>query len=373
MRRRVWRLAGLAGLLFLWMSTGTALAAPEAGDAVSGEGKTQMEAVDGDISAAGTDAQTQVLMEALLSTASGQGNESTEQPDFQIEYDAGQGIYRYILDGVVWFSASVPKDSITTEPVRIQTGDSQYISSVRRNDGKLKTGDTSDRHSLLVAEPGSYDICIYSQAGMDDLLTRDQVSKEEMQQMLSSGRKVNLHYRIIDAETGRLETVNTPGGFELTSARCDRKILPVTDRTQFLKADGTYEFQFTAKSNPEATYVLRFSLDRTAPYLSFEGKLDGLEGRAPVRVKASQEDAIITVRSSGGTYSFSGPEGILSAADSYWLTVQDPLGNTRSYRLFLAQSNQRILKLLGLSVVGIVIGILALYVKIRGEKMGEIR
>lgn len=371
MRRQGWR-AAAAGVLFSLMAAGAVWAAPEDESTIR-QPESQMVDEGEDGTGGETDAQTQVLMKALLSAASGE-EETAETPDFQIEYDVGQGMYQYLLDGAVWFSASAPKDSMASSPVRIQMGESQYILSVRRNDGTLKTaGDISDRRSLILTEPGSYDINIYSQAGMDELLTRDQVGTEEMEKMLSSGRRVTLHYQVIAHETRTPETVNIPDGFQLISAHCGGKILPISDQTQFLEKDGAYEFQFAVPDNQDVTYILDFDLDRTAPYLTFEGKLDGLEGRAPVKVTASQDDAVITVRSSAGTYSFSGTQGTLSAADSYWLTVRDPLGNERSYRLFLTQSSRRVVKLLGLAVVGTLLGILTLAARMRGEKTDEIR
>lgn len=370
MRGHRWRAAAV-GILFSLLAANTVWADPEEKVMIR-----QPESQEADESAAGgeEDPQTQLLMKALLAAASGEEEQTAETPDFTIEYDAGQDMYRYLLDGTVWFAASAPKDSMVSGPVRIQMGESQYILNVRCNDGTLKTaGDLSDRHSLMLTEPGSYDISIYSQAGMDELLTRDQVGTEEMEKMLSSGRRVSLHYQLIAPETGAPETVNAPDGFRLISAHCGGKILPVSDQTQFLEEDGAYEFQFALPDNPDVTYILNFELDRTAPYLTFEGNLDGLEGRTPVKVTASQKDAVITVHSSAGTYSFSGSEGMLSSAGSYWLTVQDPLGNERSYRLFLAQSNRRVVKLIGLAAVGALLGILTLSVRMRGEKTDEIR
>ena len=250
--------------------------------------------------------------------------ERITDPEISTELtEEGKLLSRFPNQG--YFISTVPDGMLSSQPVELSIS-SGCVAIIEHN--KTSQPLTSSRQ---FTQEGAYVIRILSyQAPGENYQAQDYALYE-----------TSLSFTILGEVTSRIGAVPAPEGFQIRRVTRDGKDLPVENpRCFFLTRDGSYTVSYAAKENAleQATIgETAFTLDTTAPFLSFSQELENGElASGMLEFYPSEENCRIYM-------SYNGEQGYavsnqLTVAGYYRLEIEDEAGNRREYHLRIRPS-----------------------------------
>lgn len=267
-----------------------------------------------------------------------------EDPDLVLGYHETSGMYTYTLPDGSRFAMSVPNTAVTTQTVRLVLPENMMIQSC------TKDGESQYEPSKELTEPGTYTLQLL-ETGMADY---DADNPTEIQN--TNNYSITLHFQICENVNNLLELVQAPEDFQISAVTRNGKRSEEARSYYFLPVDGSYVFEFRSLEN-DIPYELRYTLDETAPRLSFTGLGEDSIAKSPLPV-SSEEVCTAEVQHNGENYHLSQDkqqhiQGSLTGNGVYRVTAEDTAGNTRSYVVMLKSSSRLPSLLKGIFFLGL--------------------
>lgn len=266
-----------------------------------------------------------------------------EDPDLVLGYHEGSGMYTYTLPDGSRFAMSVPNTAVTTQPVRLVLPENMMIQNY------TKDGVSQYEMSTELTEPGTYTLQLL-ETGMADY---NADNPTELQN--TNNYSFTLHFQICENVNNLLELVQAPEDFQISAVTRNGKRSEEAKSYYFLPGDGSYVFEFRSLES-DIPYVFRFTLDETAPRLSFTGLGEDKTAKSPLKV-TSEEICTAEVQHNGENYHLSQDkqhiQGSLTGSGVFRVTAEDAAGNTRSYVVMLKSQSRLPSLLKGIFFLGL--------------------
>lgn len=226
-----------------------------------------------------------------------------------------EGRFRYAFDETVSFLSSVPQGMVCAGPVSVEGPENGALLVYRDGDP------VEDSGRRVFTDPGRYRLMITCFASPE----------------AGAGRMVfyrkDFYFHITDPVTSGPGVIPAPEGFRLKEATLNGMSLEqVPPGGLFLEQDGTYRIRW---EEPVSGAGIRteLTLDTSAPFLEFSQDVAGGKARIPLEFHPSEKGATVIMEYNGFREVFTGDT--LRSAGDYRLTVTDPAGNGRTYRVRL--------------------------------------
>ena len=247
--------------------------------------------------------------------------EILEDAPWTMTWEAEDGMFRYSFDEETFFLSAVPQGMVCAGPVRVAYPENG--SAFIYKDGELMRDMDQDTFS----EPGRYRLSIIAFSAPDTAGGSIKFYKKDF------------HFDIT-AETSDFPTViPAPEGCRLREVRLDGRRLDQPDPGGiFLEGDGRYVITWEVPGT-QAQLITEFTLDTTAPFLSFSQDVSGGSASIPLEFEPSEDDVKIYMEYNGFQGLFTG--NTLWTEGDCRLIVEDSAGNRRSYRLHLEREPER--------------------------------
>lgn len=220
----------------------------------------------------------------------------------QVMYDSTQMMYVYPTDeGEIY--ANVLDGMITEDAVKIQADSSISCTVYRESEVYESTNDDGS-----ITEPGSYSVL----TGKKGAQTRQ------------------FSFTIIGAHTNTPAVYDLPAACLATAATLDGENVLTDNRTIDLSEEGHYSISYQCVRNG-LEYLLDFTIDRTAPKLTFSGVKKG-KARVEVTIKGLEEGDTLTITEDGNKIS---SRTTLTQPGEYVVKVSDAAGNSNLYSFYI--------------------------------------
>ena len=194
---------------------------------------------------------------------------------------------------------------VLSEPVSVSATDD--VSFAVFCDGQEVTGDLANLNT-----PGSYVVSLKQ----------------------GDGTKRMFGFMLVGSRTNAIHTLNAPNGFYISDVVKDEETV-YTDRYSLdMELEGDYEVNYTCKAT-DITYTISTVIDRTAPTLTFKGKMDeNNRMRSALLFEGLQQGDTIYLLRNGDqvqpTLNGDGTGGIYDSGN-YIMRVYDLAGNMTEY------------------------------------------
>ena len=220
---------------------------------------------------------------------------------------------------------------------------------------------------MIVSEPvplsaeGGLDVTVYrnGEAYKPEDGVADQIGEYVVNRVDAGTERRVMGFTVVGESTNAVTAYSMPEGFLVRDATLDGEEAPYDRYRVDMTAEGTYHIEYRCPS-AELERTLDVTVDRTAPELLLDGRLDGGgRVRSAVEFQALEDGVAIGVTRDGEPQrvSLSGGAGRLTDTGSYVVTVTDPAGNTTTYEftivLYLDTNAAIFLALASLALAGV--------------------
>lgn len=220
----------------------------------------------------------------------------------QISYDSSQMMYVYPTDeGEV--CANVLDGMLTQSAVIVQTDSAVTYGIYRESEVYESTNDDGS-----ITEPGSYSVLI---------------GKKGAQTRLFS-------FTIIGENTNEPEIYDLPDSCIATEETLDGESVLTDNRSLRLSEEGHYSISYQCVKNG-LEYMLDFTVDRTAPKLTFSGVKKG-KARGEVNIEGLKEGDTLSITKDGNKIS---SRTTLTQPGEYVVKATDAAGNSSLYSFYI--------------------------------------
>ena len=219
-------------------------------------------------------------------------------------YDREARLFVFPLSGAAELRAGAADGMIVSEPAELSAGEGADV-TVYRN------GEVFKPENGVADLPGEY-VVNFKDGGTE--------------------RRV-MGFAVVGECTNAITAYSMPVGFLVSGATLDGEEAPYDRYHVDMTAEGAYHIEYRCPS-AGLEKTLDVTVDRTAPELLLDGRIDGGgRVRSAVTFQALEDGVTIGVTRDGAPQrvSLSGGAGRLTDTGSYVMTVTDPAGNTTTY------------------------------------------
>ena len=218
-----------------------------------------------------------------------------------IVYDTQQENYLYSV-GTGYIYANVLNNMITQDAVKI-TADAGIEFTVYKNGDVVELGEEQ-----TLNEAGSYTV----------------MNKK------SDDETAVFSFIIIGESIREPQTYDLPSTCVVTSVSLNNEVINVENRSIDLSEEGDYHIEYLCARN-NVTYELEFSVDHTAPTLTFEG-LKNNKAKGKVTIDEYEEGATPTIQKDGSEIT---SRSELVQPGAYTVKITDKAGNSSVYSFYI--------------------------------------
>ncbi len=256
-------------------------------------------------------------------------------------YSAEQGLYSLSLRGLYTFYSPVPNYSVTDKPVKLLTPADDRMDITAYKDGE----EINYSSGKTFSDPGYYVLSfVYDSADIDD----DRYTESDLQgfsdeamdnaDIVVDDSYFNIadiavySFLIIDGAQNKLNFINPPQDYTISSVMLDGQKQPVNTRFYRPVNDGNYRILFKNNAGILPDYTLNFTRDTRAPALRFGNVGPGGIAHNKFSIIKDSDDTAVEILSGGAPYEYA-PE--ITESGLYKITATDGAGNTSAYLISL--------------------------------------
>ena len=238
------------------------------------------------------------------------------------KYDSAKSLFRYVFEEGCGISMSTPLGSFSDHAVTLTPDEGVAIINASMDGAEVSVIPDEDG-TYFFRETGNYAFIAYAEEG-------------ERRTYLSGS------FHIVDPRVPvTYDFMWAPEGYRITDAMVDNVPLLIDDgRWLELSRDGVYRVTYSSKDQAAAfpDVEVMFSRDTTAPMIEWEGEVNDGVFVNDVSYSVPEKDAVVEMWYNGQPAISS--TGVLASAGNYYVTVTDPVGNSRSYQFTLEKKMQ---------------------------------
>lgn len=286
--------------------------------------------------------------------------------DFVQTYDLEQKMYKESIGTAYSIYSTVPNFAVSNKAVRVYTPKNDRASISIVKDGK----ELEYKSGKLFTEAGYYTISIaydMDNSENDDLeeisesdlygFSEEKMNNAELEN--PSGNDIystvvtvaELKFLIIDKPQNKLNYINSPQDYIISSVLLNGKRLSIEDEKQYkVEEEGLYQITFKGIDGTLPDYRFNFEKDVVAPTLELENI--NSKGIAKDRLKISKNDNNSQIEISSNNAALDFEANVINIDGLYSIKVIDAAGNSNTYMVNVSKSYHISIIWLLLAIIG---------------------